>query len=79
MFADHEAFTPPGAPPPVAKRGNLIFARNGYTFVISTELSERVTEGTSYHNTTAEEDSLLRSRLLDITKKMTFIKPAPPK
>jgi hypothetical protein len=41
---------------PVAKRGNLLFVRNGHIFVISTELAERVIEGKSYTKTTAEED-----------------------
>ncbi len=61
--------------PPVAKRGNLLFARNGYVFVISTELAERVIEGRSFSKTTAEEDEILRNRLVDIVNKMAFAKP----
>jgi hypothetical protein len=76
MFGDRQAFGAGGAPP-VAKRGNLVFIKNGYTFVISTELSERVTEGTHYTKTTIEEDQILRQRLLDLTKKMQFTKPVP--
>jgi hypothetical protein len=45
MFAREQPFNA-AAGPPVAKRGNLTFVRNGYTYVISTELAERVTEGT---------------------------------
>jgi len=67
------------AAPAVAKRGNLLFVRNGFTFVISTELSEKVTEGSQWKKTPDEEDQILRSRLVDIVKKMVFIKPAPPK
>jgi len=67
------------AAPAVAKRGNLLFVRNGFTFVISTELSEKVTEGSQWKKTPDEEDQILRGRLLDIVKKMVFIKPAPPK
>jgi hypothetical protein len=76
MFADRDAFVSPSAPPPVAKRGNLVFMKNGFVFVISTELAERVIEGTRYNKTTQEEDQILRNRLLDITKKMQFPKAA---
>jgi hypothetical protein len=75
VFATKPLFTD-AAEPPVAKRGNLIFVKNGYTFVISTELSERVTEGSRYNKTVAEEDQLLRNRLVDVVKKMEFTKPA---
>jgi hypothetical protein len=59
---------------PVAKRGNLLFVRGGYVFVISTELAERVIEGKSYTKTTAEEDELLRTRLLEMLSKISFSK-----
>jgi hypothetical protein len=74
MFADRLPFGQPGAPP-VAKRGNLLFVKNGFTFVISTELSERVTEGASFKKTPEEENKLLRGRLVDVLKKITFIRP----
>jgi len=60
---------------PVAKRGNLLFVRNGHIIVVSTELAERVIEGRSYTKTTAEEDEILRNRLNDIVSKITFAKP----
>jgi len=60
---------------PVAKRGNLLFVRNGHIFVISTELAERAIEGRSYSKTTAEEDEILRNRLTDIVTKISFAKP----
>jgi hypothetical protein len=78
MFATKPVFGDP-ADPPVAKRGNLLFVKNGYTFVISTELSERVTEGSRYGKTEAEEDKILRARLVDVVKKMEFTKAAPAK
>ncbi len=78
VFATGQVFAPDG-PPPVAKRGNLVFVRNGYVYVISSELSERVTEGSHYKKTTEEEDRLLRARLVDIVKKIQFAKPAAPK
>jgi len=62
--------------PPVAKRGNLVFIRNGFIYIISTELAERVTEGSAYTMTTQEEDVLLRERLTDVLHSITFL-PAP--
>ena len=60
---------------PVAKRGNLLFVRNGHIIVISIELAERVIEGSTYTKTTAEEDEILRNRLNDIVAKIAFAKP----
>jgi hypothetical protein len=40
------------------------------------ELAERITERSSYHKTTAEEDDLLRQRLVELYKKLEFTKPA---
>ncbi|MBL9199285.1 MAG: hypothetical protein JNL39_02210 [Opitutaceae bacterium] len=77
MFASR---VPQIAPDPlqVAKRGNLLFVRNGHVFIISTELAERVIEGKSYGKKTEEEDEILRNRLLDVLSKMTFPKVAAP-
>jgi hypothetical protein len=75
VFADQLPFAPAGAPPPVAKRGNMLFVKNGITFVISTELSERVTEGSRYTKTTQEENETLRKRLQNIAANMTFTPP----
>ena len=60
---------------PIAKRGNLLFVKNGYIFVVSTELAERVIEGKAYNKTTAQEDDILRQRLNDIVDKIQFAKP----
>lgn len=60
---------------PVAKRGNLLFVRDGHIFVISVELAERVIEGRAYKKTTAEEDDILRQRLNDVVGKMQFARP----
>lgn len=76
MFADKRALLNPDETPPVAKRGNLVFVRDGYVYVISTELAERVIERSSYKKTTAEEDAILRQRLTDIVQKVEFTKPA---
>ena len=78
MFSDHIVFGQP-TDPLVAKRGNAIFVKNGFTFVISTELSERITEGSHYKKPVEEEDQILRTRLLGFIKKMQFPKPAPQK
>jgi hypothetical protein len=75
MFEVQDVFGHRGAPP-VAKRGNMIFVKNGFTFVISTELSERVTEGSSYNKTPQEENKILHARLLGIVRKMQFPAPA---
>jgi hypothetical protein len=78
MFADQIAFRLPGKPP-VAKRGNVVFVRNGFVFVVSTELAEKVTEGSTYKKTPEEEDKILRKRLVDIVAKMQFPRPPPAK
>jgi hypothetical protein len=79
MFENKPVFGTAPTTPPVAKRGNVVFVKNGFTFVISSELSERITEGSQYKATTAEEDQTLRNRLVDVVKKMQFTKPAPAK
>lgn len=63
---------------PVAKRGNLLFVRNEHVFVISIELAEKVIEGKSYGKSTADEDEILRKRLLEVVDRITFTKPAAP-
>lgn len=78
MFADRIPQVGFSGRPIVAKRGNLLFVRNGYIYVISTELAERVIEGKAYDKTTAAEDELLRNRLNDIVSKIQFTKPAAP-
>lgn len=75
MFADKVQALGTSGAVPVAKRGNLVFVKNGHIFVISIELAERVIEGKTYKKTTAEEDEILRTRLTDIMSKMQFAKP----
>jgi hypothetical protein len=62
--------------PPVAKRGNFVFVRDGDVYVISTELAERVTEGSAYQKTPTEENQLLRQRFDDLLTKIQFLKDA---
>lgn len=76
MFGDKHAALDRNETPPVAKRGNLVFVRNGFIYIISTELAERVIERSTYQKTTAEEDAILRQRLADFIKKIEFTRPA---
>jgi hypothetical protein len=75
MFAHKLAFVDANQPPPEAKRGNLIFVRNNFVFVLSTELAERVTERSTYKKTPAEEEEILRQRLVDLLGRIQFPKP----
>jgi hypothetical protein len=61
--------------PPVAKRGNLVFLRNDHIFILSIELTEKVLESGAYTKTVAEEDDILRQRLLSLLGKITFSTP----
>lgn len=72
MFADKVPALGSDGRVPIAKRGNLLFVRNGHIFVISAELAERVIEGKTYKKTTAEEDEILRQRLNDVVAKIQF-------
>jgi hypothetical protein len=62
----------PGDPPPVAKRGNLLFVKNEHIFVISIELAERVTQAKFFNKTPEEEDAILRERLLQMAERLHF-------
>lgn len=72
MFTDKVPQLATGDRGPIAKRGNLLFVKNGHIFVISIELAERVIEGRTYTKTTAEEDDILRQRLNDVVAKIQF-------
>jgi hypothetical protein len=76
MFAGKSSILGTSENAPVAKRGNLIFVRNNVIYVITTELAERVTERSAYKKTKAEEDVILRDRLVDLAHKMEFTRPA---
>jgi hypothetical protein len=75
MFADRLHIVDANWTPPVAKRGNLIFVKNGFIFVVSIELAERVTEGKAYRKTSDEEDVILHDRLIDTAGKIQLKKP----
>ncbi len=76
MFGDRLAMAS-GEPPPVAKRGNLLFVRGGHIYVLSIELAEKVLERSTFKKTVAEEDEMLEARLADLLAKMEFA-PAKP-
>jgi hypothetical protein len=61
--------------PAVAKRGNLLFVRNGRVFVVTAELAERVTQRSVFHKTPKEENEILRTRLMDFVGRMEFPSP----
>ena len=71
MF-EHRVAVTDGEPLPVAKRGNLLFVHEGYVFVVSTELAEKVIERRTYNKSVAEQDEVLQKRLFDLVARMTF-------
>lgn len=75
MFANKLSFVSENDPIPEAKRGNLLCVHEGWVFVLSVELAERVLERSSYHKTPAEEDDILRQRLVELLDKIEFTKP----
>jgi hypothetical protein len=66
-----------GEQPPVAKRGNLVFVKNEHVYIVSIELAEKVLDRTTWDKKPAEEDEVLRRRLLDLVGKMSFTPPTP--
>ena len=68
-------FVFPPRTPVIAKRGNLVFIREGFVYVLSTELSERVFEYGTWNKTDAEEEEILRQRVYDLLSRMVFMKP----
>jgi hypothetical protein len=77
MFANRPSFSATGEVF-VAKRGNVLFVRDGHVYVLSMELAERALERRTYSKTTEEEDELLRRRLLELYARITFTStPAP--
>ncbi len=70
----------PGADsaPPVAKRGSLLFVHLGNIFVVSAELTERVSQGKAFGKTEEQENEILRDRLLSFVRRIEFpAKPGP--
>jgi len=63
--------------PVIAKRGNVLFMRDGFVYVLSIELAEKALERFSYSKTVPEEDELLRKRLLELLARITFLVTTP--
>ena len=78
MFAHKLSFIGADETVPDAKRGNLLVVRDGWTYVLSIELAERILERATYKKTTAEEDDILRQRLVELVGKIEFTKPPAP-
>ncbi len=62
----------PAEKPPVAKRGNLLFVKNGYVFVVSIELAERITQRKVFNKTPEQENEILRDRLVQMVGRIHF-------
>ena len=58
-----------------AKRGTLLFVRNGHVYVLSTELSERATKREGYNATPEQENTQLTSRLTELVNRLVFPPP----
>jgi hypothetical protein len=58
--------------PPVAKRGSLLFVHRGNIFVVSAELTERVSQGKAFGKTEEQENEILRDRLLSFVRRIEF-------
>ncbi len=72
MFSHKLTFVSPNETIPDAKRGNLVVVREGYIFILSTEIVERVLERRTYSLTKEEENDILRRRLVEMLGKMEF-------
>jgi hypothetical protein len=74
MFSSQSFIIDPTFKPREAKRANLLFLKNGLIYVVSSELAERITEGSAYTMTREDENSALRERLMDVVHGMQFLK-----
>lgn len=76
-FAARSQVVPaPADAPLVAKRGTLLFVERDCIFILSLELAERITQRSTFEKTAAQENELLRERLLELVQRMQI--PAPP-
>jgi hypothetical protein len=77
-FEDHNrVLVGPAAAPIVAKRGTLIFVRHRHVYAISTELSERATQRSTYKLTREQEDEQLSTRLIALAGRLSFTNDRP--
>ena len=59
----------------MAKRGTLLFVRNRYVYVLSTELAERATKREGYESTPEKENAQLTARLTELAGRLVFPPP----
>jgi hypothetical protein len=79
VFASQDIIANPAAGgPPVAKRGNLLFVHTDFLYVLSIELAERITQRSVFTKTPAEENDILRERLMKLAGSLRFPAPKPP-
>lgn len=71
-------FVFPPKPRPVAKRGNLLFVKNDFVYVISIELADRIFNHSTYSKTPAEENEILRTKIYELLDTFVFTPPAKP-
>lgn len=70
-FAARSQVVPaPADAPLVAKRGTLLFVERDCIFILSLELAERITQRSTFGKTAAQENELLRERLLELVQRM---------
>lgn len=67
----------PASDPVTAKRGTLLFVRQGHVYIVSTELAERATQRSTYSLTVEKEDSILSDRLTALAGRFIFTTPKP--
>jgi len=65
------------ASPAVAKRGTLLFVQNGCIFILTAELAERVTQRSAFQKTPAQENEILRARLVELANRLQVPTPKP--
>ncbi len=67
----------PSPHPVIAKRGTLLFVRNRYIYVISTELAERATQRSTYSQSIDAENTILSERLIGLVGRLVFTSAKP--
>lgn len=73
FFEDKNRVTDaPPAEPVAANRGTLLFVRNGFIYILSSELAERVTQRSTYQQTVEKENARLADRLTALVGRFIF-------
>ena len=73
LFEDkNRVLNGPPENPVTAKRGTLLFVRQGYVYAISTELAERATQRRTYNQPADAENNTLAARLTAVANRLVF-------